>query len=277
MRLSISLLHKLINPYTMGPIKQRLNHAKQTIKDLPGINQWMCGGFRSAAIAAELLRNGKIIAIPTDTIYGLAGLAQNDDAISKLYDIKKRDASKPVAICLWNVKCIPDWANTEDLPTGLVDALLPGPFTLVLKRKETLNKSLNPGVENVGIRVPNSPFILSVVKMLDQPIALTSANESNQRSTLHPSEFENLWPELDGVFYEHVGLGIQKQSWRNGSTVIDLSIKGKYTILRKGIGYQKAINHLNKYKLQQIIKKKCKEKSKESNEEECKISETAQC
>lgn len=87
-----------MNPNTMGPIKQRLNHAQETIKSLPGNNQWLCGGFRSAAVAAELLRKGKIIAIPTDTIYGLAGLAQNDEAIERLYEIKKRDANKPLAI-----------------------------------------------------------------------------------------------------------------------------------------------------------------------------------
>lgn len=144
----------------------------------------------------------------------------------------------------------------DDLPTGLTDALLPGPLTLILKRNPTLNQYLNPGVENVGIRVPNNRFILSVVRMLDQPIALTSANLSNERSTLHPSEFEDLWPELDGVFYEKVGLGVQNNSWRSGSTVIDLSVKGEFKILRKGIGHNNAVTTLKQFKLKEISKKK---------------------
>lgn len=98
MRLFSALRSRLHNPKCTGPIKRHMNNAKETIKDLDGAKQWFCGGYRSAAIAAQLLLDGKVIAIPTDTIYGLAGLAQNNKSIKRLYEIKKRDGSKPLAI-----------------------------------------------------------------------------------------------------------------------------------------------------------------------------------
>ncbi|XP_032451802.1 yrdC domain-containing protein, mitochondrial [Nasonia vitripennis] len=249
MRLLAFLRSRITSPNTMGPIKSHLLSAKKTITFLPENKQWFCGGHRSAAVAAELLRNGKIVAMPTDTIYGLAGLAQNDASVARLYEIKKRDESKPLAICLWDVDDIENWAHVEDLPDGLLQALLPGPTTLVLKRKSSLNPHLNPGVENVGIRIPKYDFIRSVVKMLNQPIALTSANESNAPSSLHPEEFQSLWPELDGVFYEKMNLGTIKESWRRGSTVVDLTVAGQFSILRRGIGYQTTFRVLREHQL----------------------------
>ena len=82
----------------LGPIKYSLNGAKEMIKSLPHSKHWNCGGLRSVAVAAEMLRSGEIIALPTDTIYGLAGLAQDESSISKLYKIKQRNLSKPLAI-----------------------------------------------------------------------------------------------------------------------------------------------------------------------------------
>lgn len=83
----------------MGPVKQHLISAKHTLERLPADHKlWLCSGFRSIGVAAELLKNGKIVAVPTDTIYGLACLAQNDKAIERIYEIKGRDASKPLAI-----------------------------------------------------------------------------------------------------------------------------------------------------------------------------------
>ena len=75
------------------------------------------------------------------------------------------------------------WAiNTVD--TALLSSLLPGPVTLVLKRRESLNPSLNPGRETVGVRVPDHAFTLQLMKEFSGAIALTSANISNQQSTL---------------------------------------------------------------------------------------------
>ncbi|XP_014473158.1 PREDICTED: yrdC domain-containing protein, mitochondrial-like isoform X1 [Dinoponera quadriceps] len=226
-----------MKPAMMGPIKENMNNAKSELKLIsPTEKHWLCGGNRSITMAATLLQQGKVIAVPTDTIYGLAALASDIFAIEQLYEIKKRDEKKPLAICLGNVNDVPHWAVTDHLPHRLLEDLLPGPYTIILKRKSCLNPALNPDTDSVGIRVPNSKFMLNVAKIVG-PIALTSANVSNEPSSVHPDEFSALWPELSGIFYE-ISKSRQKLSDRIGSTVVDLSQPGYYKIVRHGIKFQ---------------------------------------
>lgn len=183
-------------------------------------------------IAARFISEGKVIALPTDTVYGLAAAAQNTQAIRKLYKIKGRDEKKPLAICVNSVKSISCWGKANNLPSGLLDTLLPGPVTVVLDRTSSLNPELNPGIAKVGIRIPDNEFVLQLCKRLETPLALTSANTSNEPSCLDPEEFQSLWPHLAAVF--HSGKIGDSASLRAGSTVVDLSVPGKYHILRAG-------------------------------------------
>lgn len=155
---------------------------------------------------------------------------------------KKRNFRKPLAICVDDVKNIVNYGEIEHLPRAMLNELLPGPRTIVVKRKESLPKYLNRLDPNVGIRVPNSPFIRLLCEILQQPLALTSANESNEMSTVHPGEFEALWPKLTGIFYNQdaVTMSNDKQPdkddpRRAGSTVVDLTEEGVYKILREGM------------------------------------------
>ncbi|KAI4478606.1 hypothetical protein M0802_014452 [Mischocyttarus mexicanus] len=234
--LNLSQKRTIMNPNTMGPMKVFLNAAEKKLEILdPQEKHWYVGGDRSVATAAILLKKGNIIAIPTDTIYGLAGCINNNEAIEKLYEIKKRDKHKPLSICIDNVNKIHEWGVVDELPSGLMEALLPGPFTIVLKRTKALNPYLNPGIDNVGIRVPDYKFVRSVAKIVG-PLVLTSANESNKLSTMHPDEFTELWPKLGGIFYHQSEINrCVHSSQRRGSTIIDLSQAGHYKILRKGI------------------------------------------
>lgn len=182
--------------------------------------------------AAQFILEGKVIALPTDTVYGLAAAAQNPQAIKQLYKIKGRDQKKPVAICVSSVKAISCWGKVAGLPPGLLDTLLPGPVTVVLERTVDLNPTLNSDTSKVGIRIPNSEFVLQLCKRLGTPLALTSANASNEQSSLAPEEFQSLWPHLAAVF--HRGRIGDSTFLRAGSTVVDLSVHGKYHILRSG-------------------------------------------
>jgi len=191
-------------------------------------------GLFSVAVerAAQLISDGKIIALPTDTVYGLAAAAQNTQAIKQLYEIKGRDQKKPLAICVNSVKSVSCWGKVDSLPSGLLESLLPGPVTVVLERTLSLNPALNPGIAKVGIRIPDSEFVRHLCKRLGTPLALTSANASNEPSSLAPEEFQSLWPHLAAVF--HCGRIGNCTSLRAGSTVVDLSVPGKYHILRSG-------------------------------------------
>ncbi|XP_075228737.1 threonylcarbamoyl-AMP synthase-like [Lycorma delicatula] len=203
--------------------------------------------LEAVRLATNLLENGQVIAVPTDTIYGLACDVQNTKGLNSLYRIKKRDLNKPIAICVDRVKDISLWGITDSIPYQLLDDLLPGPVTVVLNRTKYLNPALNQHTNKVGIRIPDCEFILSVINKLGRPLALTSANISNSSSCLSTEEFRPLWPQLAAVF-DGGTLG-NNLIERLGSTVVDLSVNGQFTIIRKGSALTETVDILLKYGL----------------------------
>lgn len=203
-------------------------------------------------LAVKCLQNGEIIAVPTDTVYGLAVDASNSSAIAALYKLKGRDSSKPLAICVKSVKDIDTWGDTTDLPKGLLNDLLPGPVTVLLNRKNMLNPDLNPGVTKVGIRVPDTtlyPILRQVTSVLAYPLALTSANLSNEPNSIKVDEFQVLWPKLAAVFDNGFGKSEENSRSREGSTIIDLSKPGSFKITRSGVAFTQTVMILKKYGL----------------------------
>lgn len=201
-------------------------------------------------IAAKKLLAGGVIAVPTDTIYGIAGFAQNDQAVGRIYKIKKRNPLKPIAISIADVTDVQKW-GVLTVPINLLCDLLPGPVTLVFERTSLLNPRLNPDTKLVGIRIPDHKFVRMLAKAIGGPLALTSANVSDQQSTLSIQEFENLWPKLDlicdGGTIESCACS------RQGSTVIDLSVPGKFKVLRDGSAYRETLMVLkDKYSLEEV-------------------------
>ncbi|XP_035687172.1 yrdC domain-containing protein, mitochondrial-like isoform X1 [Branchiostoma floridae] len=205
---------------------------------------------KQLSMAAKSLQAGNIIAVPTDTIYGLAGLAQSTEAVEQIYAIKGRNSSKPVAISVAEVSDIPRWARMT-VPMELLQDLLPGPVTVVMQRTAALNTNLNPSTDLVGIRVPQHKFMRQLAETCMEPIALTSANTSAAGNTIDIQEFENLWPQLDLVL--DGGRLESTQAVREGSTVVDLSVEGQFRVLRVGCAYMSTVDVLaNKYDLTDI-------------------------
>ncbi|GAB0199501.1 yrdC domain-containing protein, mitochondrial [Grus japonensis] len=183
-------------------------------------------GWREAVTAAVgALQAGGLVAVPTDTVYGVACLAQDSGAVRSIYSLKGRNGRKPLAICLGDVERLYRYCQVN-VPDELLRDLLPGPVTLVLQRSEELNKDLNPFTSLVGVRIPNHPFIRELARACSGPLALTSANVSCQASTLTVS----LSLIIDGG---PIG-DVQSPECRLGSTVVDLSVSGKFTIIRPG-------------------------------------------
>ncbi|TRY92371.1 hypothetical protein DNTS_012359, partial [Danionella cerebrum] len=129
------------------------------------------------------LKAGQVVAVPTDTIYGLACAAQNSAAVQKVYEIKGRNEQKPLAICLPEIQDIYRFCKVC-VKDDLLRDLLPGPVTLVLERSPTLNPDLNPFTKLIGVRIPDHPFMRRLCQLCDEPLALTSANISEQTSTV---------------------------------------------------------------------------------------------
>eukprot|EP00898_Chlorokybus_atmophyticus_P001606 jgi/Chlat1/2446/Chrsp171S02339 len=192
-------------------------------------------GRAAASAAAAALARGDVVALPTDTLYGLAASASSSAGIARLYAIKGRDRGNPLAVSVASSSAVVDVAEVAHLPAGLLADLLPGPVTLVLPRRHSddrggkLAAQLNPGLEAIGVRVPDAEFVREVARQLDGPIALTSANFSSQPSTVAVDEFRDLWPQCALVFD-----GGRLASGRAGSTIVDLTAEGQFRILRDG-------------------------------------------
>jgi tRNA threonylcarbamoyl adenosine modification protein (Sua5/YciO/YrdC/YwlC family) len=220
----------------------------------PSMSKVMCTeNAASVQWSAELLTQGHVIAVPTDTVYGLAASANDPVAMLRLYEIKGRECTKPVAICVSNIDNLKYYSKADHLSDDLLGQLLPGPVTLVLFKSEFLNNPyLNPGVEKIGIRIPDFDFIRNVSKQFNFPIALTSANSSGAPSTLNIREFKNLWPQLGGIF-DGGQLGL-KDEQRAASTVIDLSygLQKKYKIIREGVAVKKTLQILDSFGFSQL-------------------------
>ncbi|EPS58703.1 hypothetical protein M569_16110, partial [Genlisea aurea] len=199
-----------------------------------------------AAEAVEAVKSGKVIAVPTDTIYGFACDACSVHAVNRIYEIKGRKHTAPLAICVADVEDIPRFATVDHLPEGLLHSLLPGPVTVVLKRGESsvLEKSLNPGLESVGVRVPDCEFIRAVARGSTGALALTSANLSRQPSCVDVKEFEHLWEQCAYIYDG----GVLPRGG-DGSTVVDLTELGGYKILRPGSAEEATISTLNRHGL----------------------------
>ncbi|CAK9823522.1 Threonylcarbamoyl-AMP synthase [Anthophora retusa] len=229
-----------------------LDGALEEVETLKNCSKhYICKGRRSIALAATLLQQGEIVAFPTDTVYGLAGIVSDNSSIEKLYKIKDRDENKPLSISVNNVKKIKLWGVVDHLPEEILTTILPGPYTIILKRTENLNPVFNPNHDTVGIRIPRFSFINCVADIVG-PLALTSANLSNKPNCIYASEFKHLWPKLGGIFYDiSLNTKLQKR-FRKGSTIVDLSEPGYYKIVRFGIGDVPLISFLKKKGLKEV-------------------------
>eukprot|EP00095_Tigriopus_kingsejongensis_P007521 maker-scaffold103_size370364-snap-gene-2.25 protein:Tk07521 transcript:maker-scaffold103_size370364-snap-gene-2.25-mRNA-1 annotation:"yrdc domain-containing mitochondrial-like" len=200
----------------------------------------------AAQDAAQALLQGHVIATPTDTIYGLAALVQNPEAVHKLYAIKGRSESKPIAICVAQIEDIYRWSRVT-VPRPVLEELLPGPVTVIFERREELNQEFNPHTHLIGIRIPDHAFIRQVCQLADGPIALTSANPSSAQSTLAVEEFRELIPKLHAV-YDGGRLSDTEQA-RLGSTVVDLSEPEKFLVVREGSSLDNTLQTLKRFGL----------------------------
>lgn len=151
-------------------------------------------------LAAEILRNGGVVAIPTETVYGLAANALNTDAVAKIYEIKQRPSFNPLILHLANAAQMQRFA--KDIPHGakiLAETFWPGPITLVLPKQAIVPDLTTAGHSSVALRVPNHPVTLQLLQLLDFPLAAPSANPSGYIS---PTKAEHVQENLgDKISY----------------------------------------------------------------------------
>lgn len=149
----------------------------------------------AVARAAELLRAGEVVALPTETVYGLAANAWNADAVGRIFEIKGRPSNNPVIVHVAGLdlarRCVAVWTP---LAAKLAAAFWPGPLTLVLPRSPEIPNIVTAGGGTVGVRWPSHPFIQAVIRACGFPLAAPSANRSNQ---LSPTNAEHVRKDLN--------------------------------------------------------------------------------
>jgi L-threonylcarbamoyladenylate synthase len=127
--------------------------------------------------AARILQSGDLVAIPTETVYGLAANAFSEEAVVKVFEAKNRPAFDPLIVHTYSVEAFSQIAGTiPDMAYQLAEAFMPGPLTLILPKAKQVPLLVTSGNDTVGLRIPNHPLTLQLLRELDFPLAAPSAN-----------------------------------------------------------------------------------------------------
>lgn len=148
------------------------------------------------ARAAELLRAGQLVAFPTETVYGLGGLASNDEAVRAIFDAKGRPADRPVIVHLADVRMVSRWSDgVPDEAMVLAERFWPGPLTLVLPRSSSVSDIVTGDRNTVGLRVPSHPVAMELLAAVGDGVAAPSGNRYGHIS---PTTADHVLADLDG-------------------------------------------------------------------------------
>lgn len=179
--------------------------------------------------AAEIIKRGGLVAVPTETVYGLAGNGLDENAVHEIYEVKGRPAVKPLSLMVPDRGAMKEYC--EDVPEQaeyLAERFWPGPLTIVLKAKELVPEIVRAGGTTVGLRCPDHPLTLEALRLAKLPFAAPSANPSGAESPKDAAKvMEYFSGRIDAVI-DGGSCGIGRES-----TLIDMSAR-PYRILRQG-------------------------------------------
>lgn len=198
------------------------------------------------AQASRMIRAGEVIAVPTETVYGIVADATNKEAIRLLYKIKRRSDSKPCQVLVRNMRAAQQLAYFDRYAEKLAQSFWPGPLTMILPCKE--DASIAGGVQasdkTIGLRVPDHQVMQAILLHLDIPLAASSANGAGDMSPLTALEARAALGDAVGMVLDG-GRSIIGQA----STVLDISGKSP-RILREGVIARRQIEEVLKISLQ---------------------------
>jgi len=182
--------------------------------------------------AVELLRQGEAVALPTETVYGLAADALNPIAVAKIFEAKGRPRFDPLIIHLpdpaWLEKVADPLKQDRQLVSSLAEKFWPGPFTMVLPKRDIIPEIVTAGLETVAVRISAHPIFSEIVSAFGKPLSAPSANRFGRIS---PTTAKHVLDELNG----HIPLIIDGGPTTHGieSTIVAV-YDGKIDILRRG-------------------------------------------
>jgi L-threonylcarbamoyladenylate synthase len=215
-------------------LKKKLCKIPHEIKGF----DFMKGFLIDISTAAEFLNSGRVVAIPTETVYGLAASIDSESALQAVFTLKGRPTAHPLILHLADKKQLSSFAtDIPDYVEILLEAFCPGPLTFILKRAESVPLMVTGGQDTVGIRFPAHPITQALIRAVGSPLAAPSANRFGSISPTRPEHvFAELGEEVPVVDGGVCQLGIE-------STIIDATHPLHCAILRQGHITQKDLHH----------------------------------
>ncbi|MBR3841019.1 MAG: threonylcarbamoyl-AMP synthase [Erysipelotrichales bacterium] len=175
----------------------------------------------------ELLLAGEVVAFPTDTVYGVACIYDNEEAIKKMKEAKGRPEYKPFPLMVSNKTQIQEVANTDERSEYIIDAWMPGAITIVLNKKSVLPDSATNNEPTVAIRMADDELVTTIINKVGKPLLVTSANLSGEPST---SRYKEVYEKLNGRI---AALVARDSRGAKASTILDLT-SPEIKVLREG-------------------------------------------
>ena len=192
-------------------------------------------------IAAKHIQEGRLVAFPTETVYGLGANALDPIAVAKIFELKERPTFDPLIVHIASLEDVRKLTKNSDIRVKLLaDKFWPGPLTIILPKSDLVPDIVTSGLETVGIRMPDNAIALDLIRQSGCPIAAPSANKFGQVS---PTKAKHVRKQLPDVDYLLDGgsaqVGIE-------STIISLNNKG-FEILRHGVITREEIEQIIPY------------------------------
>ena len=180
--------------------------------------------------AAEIIKDGGLVAFPTETVYGLGADALNPEAVGKVYAAKGRPSDNPMIV---HISSKSDLSKLTDVITADMETLMaafwPGPMTMVVPAKDIIPRVTTGGLDTVGVRMPSNPIAAELITLSETPIAAPSANLSGKPS---PTTYRHVVDDLDGRIDAIIAGGECEAGIE--STVVDMT-EDVPSILRPGV------------------------------------------
>lgn len=178
----------------------------------------------------SLINDDGVIIFPTDTVYGIGGNATSQNVISKIYKLKQRPCEKALSILVKNKDEIEKYAYiTNEIERKIIDSFLPGPVTIILrKKKNSIFNLLDGSMDTIGIRIPDNKIVKAIVERCNFPIAAPSANISGKPSCIR---IEDVVKDFDGKVDAFIDGGECKKNIP--STIIRVD-ESKINVIREG-------------------------------------------
>jgi L-threonylcarbamoyladenylate synthase len=208
--------------------------------------------------AAQALKDGHLVAFPTETVYGLGADATNENAVSRVYSVKGRPTDHPLIVHIASINQLEKWSiDVPRYAIDLAEAFWPGPLTLILKRSELAKDFITGGQENIGLRVPNQPVALELLRKFEELAGHgIAAPSANRFGAVSPTTVNAVNEELnDYLSDQDLILGGQQCEIGVESTIINCT-EFPPQILRPGAVTQIMIESIIGIKLSEASKKK---------------------